>query len=136
LCLATLLARALPPEGDNSLNGANVSQSAKRSRNGVILRENLDYASQDIASAIARGQLAYYRLLEQRGQVKQINTRGELDRLASMWLGALNGSGSPAPRDTLPVGYILSMEGADPILDCRDADWWWEQGLRTVCLAH
>jgi len=36
----------------------------------------------------------------------------------------------------LPLGYVLSMEGADPILDAEDAIRWWELGLRVVGLAH
>ena len=43
---------------------------------------------------------------------------------------------TPAARAKLPIGYILSMEGGDPILDPKDAEYWWQQGLRTVCLAH
>ena len=43
---------------------------------------------------------------------------------------------TPAARAKLPVGYILSMEGGDPIIDLDDADWWWEEGLCTMCLAH
>jgi membrane dipeptidase len=136
LCLATLLARALPDLSAAAINSGNISETAKRQRNGTIVRENLDYANQEIASAVARGQLAYYRLLEQRGQLRQVNTRSDLDALASQWRGALNGHGHETPPDSLPVGYVLSMEGADPILGPGDAEWWWHQGLRTVCLAH
>jgi membrane dipeptidase len=39
-------------------------------------------------------------------------------------------------RDSAPLGYILSMEGADPILSPRDLYRWWEDGLRVVSLAH
>src|SRR3954466_11871895 len=56
VCQATLLARAKPelrrPEGHGRLS--------------------LDYPTQDVAYAIAQGQLAYYRLLERRGQVRMI----------------------------------------------------------------
>jgi membrane dipeptidase len=41
-----------------------------------------------------------------------------------------------ARRDSARLGYILSMEGADPILSPRDLVRWWEDGLRVVSLAH
>ena len=34
------------------------------------------------------------------------------------------------------IGYILSMEGADPIRAPEDAGTWWEEGLRVVGLTH
>jgi membrane dipeptidase len=116
VCLATLLARALPqPAGD-------------RKRGPVIVREDLDYANQTIACAAAQAQLAYYRLLEQQGHLQQIRDAAALDRLWLQWRNE---------QEALPpIGYILSMEGTDPIVDPSQAEWWWEQGLRTACLAH
>ena len=35
-----------------------------------------------------------------------------------------------------PVGVILSMECADPIVEPSQAEAWWEDGLRSVMLAH
>ncbi len=131
ICLATVLARALPGYGDD-LSDANVSPLVMRKRQPTLLRENLDYANQEIASAAARGQAAYYQILESRGQVKQIRDRKTLKSHWAKWVKAR----TPAARARLPIGYILSMEGGDPILDPKDAEYWWQQGLRTVCLAH
>lgn len=120
VCLATLLCRALPdtlPE----LSG-NLGQTGDRSHGPVILREDLDFANQTIACAAAQGQLAYYRLLEQQGHVRMIRSAEDLDRL---W----------AESDA-PLGLILSMEGCDPIVEPSQARWWYQQGLRTACLAH
>jgi membrane dipeptidase len=122
LCLATVLARALPKDADKTLN------MGKRGQRTVLLREDLDYANQTIACCAARCQLAYYELLEQQGHMAFIRNRGDLERLWAPW--------SQGPSDRAPIGFILSMEGADPIIEPKDAAWWWEQGLRTACLAH
>jgi membrane dipeptidase len=127
VCLATLLCRALPeslPEMDG-----NLGTIGDRRRGQVILREDLDYASQSIACAAAQGQLAYYRLLESQGQIRMIRDAAGLDSVWKQWQQGGGGQGTP-------IGYILSMEGADPIVEPRQAEWWWEQGLRTACLAH
>jgi membrane dipeptidase len=86
----------------------------------------LDYRSPEIASAMARGQLAYYRIMEDQGQLRNLRDWRDLERHVEAWR---RGS-----HETL--GYILSMEGADPILDACDAQKWWEQGLRVVGLSH
>ena len=120
VCLGTLLCRSFPedlPELD-----ANLGEIGDRSHGQVILREDLDFANQTIACAAAQGQLAYYRLLEQQGHVRLIGSADELERL---W----------AENDA-PLGLILSMEGCDPIVEPSQARWWFQQGLRTACLAH
>ena len=111
VCQATLLARARP-EG--------------RPADGPS-RLNLDFANQEIASATARGQLAYYELLERRGPLRMIRTATQLDEHLRSW--------SADPGRT-PIGYILAMEGADPIVDVDEAAAWWDLGLRSVNLAH
>jgi membrane dipeptidase len=110
-CQATVLARARPEA---------------RPHDGPS-RLNLDYANQEIASATARGQLAYYELLERRGVLRRIRTAGELEAHWRAW------SEDPAAA---PLGYILAMEGADPIVEVDHAAAWWELGLRSVNLAH
>ena len=120
VCLATLLCRAVPselPEMD-----PNIGEIGERKRGEVILREDLDFASQTIACAAAQGQLAYYRLLEQQGQIRIIYSREDLEALWN--------------DPSAPLGIILSMEGCDPMVEPTQAGWWYEQGLRTACLAH
>jgi membrane dipeptidase len=110
-CQATLLARA---------------KSGSRIHGGSS-RLGLDFANQEIASATARGQLAYYQLLERRGHLRMIRTASDLDAHWSNW--AIDSASAP-------IGYILAMEGADPIVDVGHAATWWELGLRSVNLAH
>ena len=125
ICLATVLSRALPkdlPETD-----PNMGTIAGRGHGEVILREDLDYSNQTICCAAAQAQMAYYRLLEQQGHMRMIGDRATLDEVWSLW------QTSP---ESAPIGYILSMEGTDPIVDPSQAEWWFDQGLRTACLAH
>jgi membrane dipeptidase len=127
VCLATLLCRARPeslPEMDG-----NLGSTGERRRGEVILREDLDYANQSIACAAAQGQLAYYRLLETQGHIRMIRDAAALDAVWRQWEQGGDEHGAP-------IGCILSMEGADPIVEPKQAAWWWEQGLRTACLAH
>src|SRR5262249_60391562 len=35
-----------------------------------------------------------------------------------------------------PLGFILSMEGADPVLSPEQVDEWWQAGLRIIGPAH
>jgi membrane dipeptidase len=111
VCQATVLARAKPevrrPEGHGRLS--------------------LDYANQEIASATARGQLAYYELLERRGLLRMIRSAGDLKSHWERWR---------ADDQSEPIGYILAMEGADPIVEPSQAVEWWNLGLRSVNLAH
>jgi membrane dipeptidase len=111
LCQATLLARA---------------KSGSRIHGGTS-RLGLDFTNQEVASAVARGQLAYYELLERRGLLRMIRTAGELD---AHWDRCAHDASSA------PIGYILAMEGADPIVDVAHAETWWDLGLRSVNLAH
>ena len=120
VCLATILCRALPPDLPETFE--NLGEVGTRGHQEVILREDLDYANQVIASAAGRGQLAYYELLAQAGHLRFVRSRKDLN---SAW-------NDPAA----PLGIILSMEGCDPIVDPAQAEWWFDQGLRTACLAH
>ncbi len=124
VCVATMLARAYLDSPN--YESTDVSVLHIRGHKEIIVRENLDYANQTIASAVAQGQLAYYRLLERQGHVRIIENAGQLD---DIWTSRDEGNDRP-------LGIILSMEGCDPIVDLDQADWWWEKGLRTACLAH
>src|SRR5258705_6149085 len=91
VCVATLIARSGP------------SQKRKE----VSRRSDLDFSAQSIAYAAAQGQLAYYRLLEEQGHIRMIRTRGDLKSHWAAWLRD--------PQKT-QLGYILSLDGADPIV--------------------
>ena len=84
-------------------------------------------ACQEIAYAQAMGQLAYYRVLESQGKVRMIGDREQLDAHLAQW---------ESDRAGAPLGFILGMEGADPIVEPEQAAEWWENGLRVVGPAH
>lgn len=84
--------------------------------------------SPEQAWAQTQGQLAWYRAMEEEGQLAQIKDRVTLEQHVERW--------RTRPESDLPIGYILSLEGADSIyrLDLLEASY--EQGLRAVGPAH
>jgi membrane dipeptidase len=84
-------------------------------------------ACQEISYAKAQGQLAYYRVLEAQGKVRMLSDWPSLKAHVNAW--------QERPEEE-PLGFILSMEGADPIVWPGQAQSWWEDGLRVVGLSH
>ena len=84
-------------------------------------------ASQEISCARARGQLAYYRILESQGKVRIITQAQQIETLFSAWKHG---------ESDAPLGFILSMEGADPIVWPEQVHEWCELGLRQISLSH
>jgi len=83
--------------------------------------------SQEVSYAKAQGQLAYYRVLEAEGKVRLITDWSALEAHVDRWR-------ENAAKE--PLGFILSMEGADPIVWPEQVASWWEDGLRVVSLSH
>ncbi len=111
ICVATLLARGGPDQP----------------RRTGYKRTDLDYVNQTVAHCHAKGQLAYYRLLEEQGHLRFITTQSQFRTHWDTWLAA---------PETTPLGIILSMEGADPIVNPAQTEDWWKLGLRAVGPAH
>ena len=84
--------------------------------------------SPEQAWAQTQGQLAWYRAMEERGELKQIRTREELRQQVELWNGT--------KENNAPIGYILSLEGADSILSFKHLERSFEQGLRALGPAH
>ncbi len=99
----------------------------------VIARKNhglnsgIDFRTHEIVNAHAQGQLAYYRELERQGSIRLIRTRADLREWQVTW---------EVDPSTAPFGFVLLMEGADPIVEPEQAGLWWEDGLRMVGLSH
>jgi membrane dipeptidase len=105
-------------------------------------------SSAEIAYAIAQGQLAYYRVLESQSQLRIIRDWNTLDAHIKEW--QQDADNSPREINTLqhpcsisyisrgepPLGFVISMEGADPIISPEQVGSWWEDGLRIVSLSH
>ena len=113
VCLATVLARYKP----------------ERKAHDIESRRCLDYSHSAATYAVAQGQLAYYRLLESQGEVKFLYTADDLKLHWEQWKQS-------AAVEKLPIGIILAMEGADPIVSPDQAESWWNDGLRSLSLAH
>jgi membrane dipeptidase len=99
----------------------------------VIARKNhgqnsdIDFRTHEIAFAQAQGQLAYYQELERQGTIRLVRTRADLDAWRAVW---------ETDSAEAPFGFVLLMEGADPIVAPEQARLWWDDGLRMVGLAH
>ena len=91
-----------------------------------------DYASPTQSYGVAQGQLAYYRALEREGHIRMIADRATLDSHIANW-EAWEETGSD---DAPPLGFVISMEGADPILKPDQLEEWVGGGLRLLGLTH
>jgi membrane dipeptidase len=83
--------------------------------------------SPEQAWAVTQGQLAWYRAMEAAGELLQICSADQLNRHVQNW---------NADPDSTPIGYILSLEGADSFRDLRDLETSFKQGLRALGPAH
>ena len=94
----------------------------------------LDYGSQAQATAAAQGHLAYYRALEAHGHVRIVTDRRILDQHVTEWQ-AWEAAGADAAQ-TPPLGFIISMESADPIWQPSHLAEWHAAGLRLIGPTH
>ncbi len=103
--------------------------------------------SPEQAWAMTQGQLAWYRAMEEAGEMVQVRDRAGLEKHLELWGAngapvsepALSSAGHRAGTETgapRPIGYILSLEGADSIVTLRHLERSYEQGLRAVGPAH
>ncbi len=104
LCVATLIARYVRPRGP--IPG---------------------WHSQEQAWAQTQGQLAWYRAMEEAGELAPIASVAALDRHLDRWRGG---------DENAPIGYVLSLEGADSLVTLDHLDRAHAQGLRAVGPAH
>jgi membrane dipeptidase len=105
ICVATQIARYVKPT--NNLRGWHTPEQAW---------------------AQTQGQLAWYHIMEECGEMVQITDRDTLNRHAELWA-------NDPPADA-PIGFILSLEGADSILTPAFVERSYEQGLRALGPAH
>lgn len=87
------------------------------------------WRSQAQAWAQTQGQLAWYRAMEQAGEMVQLRDAAALEKHLALW----NCSDAGAK---IPIGYVLSLEGADSILSLDHLAQAREQGLRAIGPAH
>ena len=96
---------------------------------------NMDYPSYTQAYGVAQGQLAYYRMLEREGDVRVITNLTDLDSHIAEW-ETWDAANKSLTEDTPPLGFVFSMESADPIPSPDHLPEWWEAGVRVIGPAH
>ncbi len=102
-------------------------------RNTGRAATDIDYRHVSQTWAVARGQLAYYRALEKLGIVRVITNHQSLNLHVQEWRDWELAS----PLTLHPsLGFVLSMESADPILSPAELDDWHAVGLRAIGPAH
>lgn len=106
ICVATMIARYVSP--GNPLPG---------------------WHSREQAWAQTQGQLAWYSAMEDKGEMVQIKNTAELKKHLQLWKNAEEVA-------HLPIGYILSLEGADSIVTMAHLEKNYENGLRALGPAH
>lgn len=85
--------------------------------------------SPEQAWAQTQGQLAWYKAMEAEGEMTQINNLETLEAHIRLWEN--NGT-----KHQKPVGYILSLEGADSIVNTDYLEIAYQYGLRAIGPAH
>jgi membrane dipeptidase len=121
VCLTTLLARQEQP-----------------------IDHSFGWTSPQTCYAMAHAHLAYYRAMERAGYLKMLKTKSDLrshwDRYtqseqALEAVGVTSASKSKI-EDRVPLGFILTMEGADPVLTPDTIYEFHEAGLRALGLTQ
>lgn len=86
--------------------------------------------SPEQAWAQTQGQYAWYKAMEDTGEMKQIKNRKELDSHIDLW------NNESIDDNTKPVGFILSLEGADSLVNLSYLEKAYAYGLRALGPAH
>ena len=90
------------------------------------------WASPAQAWAMTQAQNAWYRAMEEAGEMQRLTRTAELER----FLERLSLPEPESPPASDPVGYILSLEGADSVLTPDHLERAWNDGLRAIGPAH
>jgi membrane dipeptidase len=85
--------------------------------------------SQEQAWAQTQGQFAWYKAMEEEGEMIQIKNLSHLENHVNLWNSSPN-------QDKKPIGFILSLEGADSLVRLKNLEIAFDQGLRALGPAH
>jgi membrane dipeptidase len=121
--------------------GATVSLPALRAGNtGLVVATQLaryvapdnplpGWHSPEQAWAQTQGQLAWYRAMEEAGEMEQVRDLEQLEKHLSLW-------NDESITSQKPIGYILSLEGADSLVTLQHLERAYAYGLRALGPAH
>ncbi|GAB3954447.1 membrane dipeptidase [Spirosoma harenae] len=87
------------------------------------------WQSPEQAWAQTQGQQIWYKTMEEAGEMVQICDLNGLEKHLALWTDG-------SPNDQKPVGYILSLEGADSIVTPAYVERAYQYGLRAIGPAH
>jgi len=85
--------------------------------------------SEQQAWAQTQGQLAWYKAMEEQGEMVQIKDLRSLNIHLDIW-------NDDSSNEHKPIGYILSLEGADSLITVKHLERAYQYGLRAVGPAH
>ncbi len=85
------------------------------------------WKSPEQAWAQTQGQLAWYKAMEEAGEMIQIRTPNDLEKHLQLLEN---------PPENASIGYILSLEGADSIVSIHHLEKAYDYGLRAIGPAH
>jgi len=87
------------------------------------------WKSPEQAWAQTQAQLAWYKSMEEENELKQITDTSSLYNHLKLWIGSED-------IEKKPIGYILSLEGADSIVNLGYLEKSYSMGLRALGPAH
>ena len=82
------------------------------------------------AWAMSQAQIAWYQAMEMEGEMIQINNLPTLENHVNLWMDEAKANAEK------PIGYILSLEGADSLINLSYLDKAYQYGLRIIGPAH
>jgi membrane dipeptidase len=85
--------------------------------------------SPEQAWAQTQAQLAWYKAMEDAGELVMIKDNATLEAHLQLWM-------NNEPNDRKPIGYILSLEGADSLVTVKHLETAYNYGLRAAGPAH
>ncbi|MFN3849816.1 MAG: dipeptidase [Spirosomataceae bacterium] len=86
------------------------------------------WASPEQAWAQTQAQLSWYKAMEECGEMRQITDLTSLESHLQDW--------NSNPSENKPIGFILSLEGADSIVNLDYVERAYNYGLRAIGPAH
>lgn len=121
-----------PGRGTNTVSFGELKKAGVRLCVSTLLarREpNVDHSfgwtTYETCYAMAHSHLAWHRAMERRGLMRMIRTKRDLTEHTNR-----------VAHDAGPLGFILSMECADAVLDPNQIDEWHASGLRAIGITH
>lgn len=118
---------ALPELRKGNIGLVVATQIARFVEKGSLLP---GWNSPEIAWGISQAQLAWYKAMEDLGEMVQITNAAQLNKHIDLWLK------DEIPGEQKPLGYILSLEGADSLINISYLHKSYANGLRACGPAH